>query len=383
MPLQFDSSPYLQVWQAQRQRDQEEAQRPQVANQNILQALQMLAESKRQQQLMDMQKQQADQQGMESRLKFGFQGYEPQSTQPLIQQNPMFGRQSMTGTGKLDFKQEFSNYAQRQKENPMVGKVRSQFGLPQGYVPGTEHMKAYGDLQKTMSPADAITPEIAQAMGLPSALIGKPREYASLYLTNQNRNEQNQLKNEQFTLKNQQEELKKQQADQLAAKALRGQEDNANLVVQKVDQALAKVSGWNTGGMSGSKDVPFLGQMTGATNLDADLQTIKALLGFDKLAEMKAGSKAGASGLGALSENEMTLLTSAVANLEQSQDDTQLAERLNEVKLRAKNWLLMEKGVNPYGSGGQQQGGLMWQGRPLKDTPANRAWLQQQQGGGQ
>lgn len=26
------------------------------------------------------------------------------------------------------------------------------------------------------------------------------------------------------------------------------------------------------------------------------------------------------------------------------------------------------------------QGGLMWNGRPLKDTPANRAWLQQQQG---
>lgn len=31
------------------------------------------------------------------------------------------------------------------------------------------------------------------------------------------------------------------------------------------------------------------------------------------------------------------------------------------------------------GSGNQTQG-LMWQGRPLKDTPANRAWLQQQGG---
>lgn len=57
MPLNFDASPYLQVW-AQRQR-QEEQNRvdPNAASQNILQGLQLMAENKRQQQLMDLQKQ--------------------------------------------------------------------------------------------------------------------------------------------------------------------------------------------------------------------------------------------------------------------------------------------------------------------------------------
>ena len=33
------------------------------------------------------------------------------------------------------------------------------------------------------------------------------------------------------------------------------------------------------------------------------------------------------------------------------------------------------------GGNNQGQGDLMWQGRPIKDTPANRAWLAAQQGG--
>lgn len=38
-------------------------------------------------------------------------------------------------------------------------------------------------------------------------------------------------------------------------------------------------------------------------------------------------------------------------------------------------------GPMSMGGGAPQSDGLMWQGRPLKDTPANRAWLQQQGGG--
>lgn len=37
--------------------------------------------------------------------------------------------------------------------------------------------------------------------------------------------------------------------------------------------------------------------------------------------------------------------------------------------------------LSPVGQGGGQSSGLTWQGRPLKDTPANRAWLAAQQGG--
>lgn len=129
--------------------------------------------------------------------------------------------------------------------------------------------------------------------------------------------------------------------------------DQANLAIQKIDQALSKVSGLNTGGMSATKNIPFVGQMTGATDLDADLQTIKAILGFEQLSKMKSQSRAGASGLGALSDNEMRLLVAARANLEQAQTNEQLAQRLNELKLHYKNWSMMERGVNPY----ENQGG--------------------------
>lgn len=75
MALNFDPSPYLQVWQARQQREQEEAQRPQIANQQILQGLQMMAENKRQQQLLDLQKQTLantqNQQQLENRYKYG------------------------------------------------------------------------------------------------------------------------------------------------------------------------------------------------------------------------------------------------------------------------------------------------------------------------
>jgi hypothetical protein len=52
MTLQFDSSPYLQVWA---QRKQEESQRPQSG---ILESLKLIADQNRQQQLMELQKQQ-------------------------------------------------------------------------------------------------------------------------------------------------------------------------------------------------------------------------------------------------------------------------------------------------------------------------------------
>jgi len=155
-------------------------------------------------------------------------------------------------------------------------------------------------------------------------------------------------------------DLKYQEAQKKADAALSGQKDKAMIVIGKIDQALSKISGWNTGGMSSTKNVPFVGQATGATDVAADLDTIKALLGFEQLGEMKNQSRAGASGLGALSDREMNLLTSARANLDQAQNQQQLKERLNEVKTHFNNWLKMEEGVNPYengsGNGGPQIG---------------------------
>lgn len=57
MSLQFNASPYLEIWQ--RQQAQQAAQRPDpnLISQNLMQGLQGLADSRRQQQLMEMQQQ--------------------------------------------------------------------------------------------------------------------------------------------------------------------------------------------------------------------------------------------------------------------------------------------------------------------------------------
>lgn len=131
----------------------------------------------------------------------------------------------------------------------------------------------------------------------------------------------------------------------------------AKLIIGKIDDALGKVSGWSAGGMASTKNVPFLGQATGATDLAADIESIHSTLGIQKLMEMKNNSKAGASGMGQLSDREMSLLVSALASLKQEQRPTQLRSRLEKVKKHYQNWLKLEEGVNPYEQGfGTDQG---------------------------
>lgn len=131
--------------------------------------------------------------------------------------------------------------------------------------------------------------------------------------------------------------------------ALSSQKERANLVIGKVDNALGKVSNLTAGYGSKLSNVPG----TDAKDLASTLDTIKANLGFDQLAEMKNQSKAGASGLGALSEQEMKLLISARTSLDQGQSPAQLSKNLGDVKTHLQNWLQMEQGINPYqGKGG-------------------------------
>lgn len=130
--------------------------------------------------------------------------------------------------------------------------------------------------------------------------------------------------------------------------------DRANLIISKVDSALSKVSNLSAGFGAMTEGIP----MTPARNLSADLDTVKAILGFEQLEQMKSQSSAGASGLGQLSDREMRLLTAARSNLDQAQSPEQLKQRLTEVREHFNNWIMMEQGINPYENkpqGGQQQ----------------------------
>jgi hypothetical protein len=162
------------------------------------------------------------------------------------------------------------------------------------------------------------------------------------------------------------------------ARASQNQSDSANLIISKIDQALPKL-GYMTTGFFGSHLSGIGG--TDAANLKADLETIKAQLGFEQLAQMKSQSRAGASGLGALSDNEMRLLVSARANLDQAQGPDQLRDRLTELRTHYSNWLSMENGVNPYENGqGQDVSQLGNQNQPGGEA-SGKVQIRDSQGG--
>lgn len=125
-------------------------------------------------------------------------------------------------------------------------------------------------------------------------------------------------------------------------------QDKSTRLISHIDEALTKVGSSSAGAGALLKNVP----LTKAKNLSADLENIKAMLGIEQLAALKAASPTGASGFGALSDRELNVITSAVANLDQSQDPGQLRKNLTEIKTHYQNLLKLQQGVNPYENGG-------------------------------
>lgn len=139
--------------------------------------------------------------------------------------------------------------------------------------------------------------------------------------------------------------------------------EQAQSQIVKVDQALKNVSGWSTGWGGAT-----FGSLPGsqAKDLQGDLDTIKANLGFSTLAEMKRASPSGGA-LGAISESEMRLLTSARESLDREQSKEQLVRNLNAVKTHYTNWSNAVQKSREQRSGRQPvQGGGEIQTRTLK-----------------
>ena len=106
---------------------------------------------------------------------------------------------------------------------------------------------------------------------------------------------------------------------------------NASLMSETIARARDQVKEapeWRTG---------LLGQVlqtwggTGANDLRATLDTIKANIGFDRLTQMRAESPTGGA-LGAVSERELTLLQSVIASIDQSQSAEQLIKNLETIE---------------------------------------------------
>lgn len=108
----------------------------------------------------------------------------------------------------------------------------------------------------------------------------------------------------------------------------------ADTVIAKAEQALLKVNNATTG-IGGS----IMGMIPGteATDLRADVTTIKANLGFNTLQEMRRNSPTGGA-LGQVAVQELEMLQATVAALDQKQSKEQLRERLGEVISHYRKW---------------------------------------------
>ncbi len=106
--------------------------------------------------------------------------------------------------------------------------------------------------------------------------------------------------------------------------ALNTAEQQSKNVINAIDRAIPNVNMWSAGFMG--QRLENLGS-TPAKDLQSQLKTIKANMGFDKLQEMKQNSPTGGA-LGQVAVQELEYLQSVYASLEQSQSPEQLRENL-------------------------------------------------------
>lgn len=104
-------------------------------------------------------------------------------------------------------------------------------------------------------------------------------------------------------------------------------------VVNKVDEAIKQVGPFSAGAGSLLSVVPG----TAAKNLAANVETIKANLGFDRLQRMRDASPTGGA-LGQVAVQELVALQSSIASLDTAQSPAQLLANLNNVKRHYENW---------------------------------------------
>ena len=105
-----------------------------------------------------------------------------------------------------------------------------------------------------------------------------------------------------------------------------------DLIDQVTDEALNQARFWTTGFL-GSKLANVAG--TPAADLAANLETLQAAAGFDKLQEMRNNSPNGGA-LGSVTERELALLQATWGSLQQSQSEEQFKRNLERFRRQVK-----------------------------------------------
>ena len=105
-------------------------------------------------------------------------------------------------------------------------------------------------------------------------------------------------------------------------------------VMNTVDKALGQVNTFTAGAIG--TPLSFL-PGTSAKDLDANLTTIKANLGFDRLQQMRDASPTGGA-LGQVAVQELVALQSTIGSLDNQQSPKQLRQNLQKVKYHYTRW---------------------------------------------
>lgn len=117
-------------------------------------------------------------------------------------------------------------------------------------------------------------------------------------------------------------------------KAIRGlgefQAQNA-IVIEDIDRALNSISGWSTGAGAALKDLPVVGGITPAGQMESLLSTIQSNVGFDKLQAMREASPTGGA-LGSVTEKELAFLQSVFGSLRQDTSPENVRYNLTRLK---------------------------------------------------
>jgi len=153
-----------------------------------------------------------------------------------------------------------------------------------------------------------------------------------------------------------------------------------NIVTNAVDEALGMLGydaksnpgtlkkmdekGWAATGLLGQV-LSNVGN-TSAYNLDSALDTIRANIGFNELAEMRQASPTGGA-LGQVAVRELDMLQAVLGSLRIGQDKSKVAENLFKIRQHYTNWLNAVNQARSEGqpvgqSGTQQQGGIKFLG---------------------
>lgn len=111
------------------------------------------------------------------------------------------------------------------------------------------------------------------------------------------------------------------------------QEERMTRTLENVDALIGKATGWTTGAGSLLGNIPG----TAAKDFAAELDTLKANIMFSELTAMREASKTGGA-LGAISDREGNLLSSALGALDAGQSTQNIIEQLNKIKGSINRW---------------------------------------------